>query len=175
MIYRPPLLSFVPKWWGCAWRHYGHSVYGSMMLASSWERAETSSLGASDELVCSLSWLTEMPENISSIVFYVVCLGVRSSSAQVVFFHRCAHAPLPQISLSFILQSCLMSYSFLSLVGRLLWLLEWERSRNQRLCVVRLWGKQCVCDSKRIWHTFWFTMLALENSYKDFSQSFPPW
>lgn len=90
------------------------------MLASSWERAETSSLGASDELVCSLSWLTEMPENISTIVFYVVCLGVRSSSAQVVFSHRCAHAPLPQISLSFILQSCLMSYSFLSLVGRLL-------------------------------------------------------
>lgn len=95
---------------------YGHSDYESIMLMSSLEKAETSSLGAFDELVGLLVELASIP----SVVFYVV--GIECDLNLCVgrlLCHGCVLVLLPQIPLSFILQCCLMSYSFLSLVGRL--------------------------------------------------------
>lgn len=47
--------------------YYGHPVYGSIMLMSSLEKAETSSLGAFDEQVCPLS----LP--VSPLLFSMWC------------------------------------------------------------------------------------------------------
>lgn len=58
--------------------------------------------------------------SISSVVFHVVCIecDIKLRVGRLLC-HSCVLVLLPQIPLSFILQSGLMSYSFLSLVGRL--------------------------------------------------------